>query len=424
MVDHKLLSVKIYLRKVDFSQKRNNKSRVYCRISYDRKSAEIALDYWFYPDEWNKNLELPINDESAIHDFLELKKDLMIIRSTLKEEGKKISAKRIKNIFIGKEYTNKQIKDILLTNAIEEYREYTKRNNQIKISTAKSILVKTNRWMEFIETLPMDEIPLSEINKTFLFEMDSYLANSKSKQSNELLERSYINHIHKFFRTFLNWCIYKGYSQENPYRSFKIKKDKKEEKIKFLVEEDLLKLHNHDLHGNERLGRVKDLFLFSCYTGLRFSDVTNLRIEEIIKKDFGYALKLKKQQKTGTGVYIPLLKPAEEIYLKYVNNDEVKITGLLFSGRTNQKVNVYLKEIGAICQIELNLTFHVSRHTCGTLLINNGMELQEVAEILGHSNLKMTKLYAKLLGKTIDKSMERIQKNLDNHFKRINKPGK
>ncbi|CAN0521698.1 unnamed protein product [Scytosiphon promiscuus] len=91
---------------------------------------------------------------------------------------------------------------------------------------------------------------------------------------------------------------------------------------------------------------------------------------------------------------------------------------------SNQKVNAYLKEIATICEIEIKLTFHVSRHTCGTLLINNGMELQEVAEILGHSNLKMTKLYAKLLGKTIDKGMERIQKNLDNHFKRINKPGK
>ncbi|MBT33810.1 MAG: hypothetical protein CMO01_29445 [Thalassobius sp.] len=418
MVDNKKLSVKFYLRDNLKELKKTDKKRVYCRIGYDRKASEISLDFWYSMKEWSKKKELPKYDDAGIEFFSNLRSEIYQIRADLFNEKRKVSARRIKMILSGEELSGKKVKRITISEALELYKEYTNENIQIALSTRKSIKVKIRRWEEFLKSKGNQEILLSEVDKVFLFDMDLYYVNSVSKQFKKPLKRNYINHLHKFFKTFLNWCILKNYIKENPYKFFKLKKDDSKATIKYLTQDELIKMHSHQLHGNIRLTKIKDMFLFCCYTGLRFSDVTALKLSDITLVNENLAIK-KEQVKTGKRVYIPLLEPAKEIYHKYKDDDGAKITGLLFPGITNQKANIYLKEIATICNIDKTLNFHMSRHTCGTYLISNGMSLEEVAEILGHTDIKTTRIYAKITGKSINKSMEAINKKLVKHLEGV-----
>ena len=417
MVDNKVLSVKFYLRDVANSMKKIKRKRVYCRIGYDRKTAEIALDLWYKPSDWDKKKELPRNDESVVEQLHHLRSKIFKVRSELVDEKKRITAQRIKMVIVGKEFSTRFLKKVTLIDALAEYERYSAKNIQIENSTKKSIQVKINRWREFISSKQKGELLLHELDKGFLFDMDNYFVNSKSKQYKKPLTRNYINHLHKFFRTFLNWCVLKNYLKENPYKYYKLKKDDSKSTIKYLTEDEIMKMKIHNLHGNERLNRVKDMFLFCCFTGLRYGDVTSLYLKEISQTEEGYAITLEKQKKTGRRVYIPLLEPAKEIFFKYKDSEEAKITGKLFPYVTNQKANVYLKEIGTLCNIAKPLNFHMSRHTCGTYLISNGMSLDKVADILGHTDTKTTRIYAKLTGKSLEDSMKSINEKLVKQMK-------
>ncbi len=150
--------------------------------------------------------------------------------------------------------------------------------------------------------------------------------------------------------------------------------------------------------SNERLRNVRDIFVFSCYTGLAYADVAKLTRSEIIKGVDGEQWIVTSRQKTETSCAIPLLPVALQILERYAHHPKCVNQDKVLPILSNQKMNAYLKEIADLCDIDKVLTFHLARHTFATTVtLSNGVPMETVAKMLGHTTLKQTQHYAKIL---------------------------
>jgi integrase len=185
--------------------------------------------------------------------------------------------------------------------------------------------------------------------------------------------------------------------QTNPFANIKI--TRKEKPVEFLTSEEVRQIESK-VFNSDRLTKVRDLFLFQCYTGLAYTDMARLKKEDFRVNDMGQTYIKKPRMKTGIDYTVVMLDEPMAILKKY----DYQLPIL-----TNQKYNSYLKEIGDLCGITKPLHTHIGRHTCATFLLNKGMSLDYVAKILGHSNTKQTKHYAKLLDQSVFKEFKLLE---------------
>lgn len=182
----------------------------------------------------------------------------------------------------------------------------------------------------------------------------------------------------------------------NPFNGIKINKKTKE--VEFLTESEIQRIRNKEMIG--RLSQVRDLFIFQCFSGLSYSDMAGL-----CKEDYQFSenqIFIKKNRiKTGVTYTAVLFPEAIEILKKY--DYQLPII-------SNQKMNGYLKEIGDICGIKKPLHSHIGRHTFATMALNRGLSIEVVSKMLGHSNVKQTMHYAKLIDETVLKAVANLKK--------------
>ena len=158
----------------------------------------------------------------------------------------------------------------------------------------------------------------------------------------------------------------------------------------------------------KRLEVVRDIFIFSCFTGLAYVDVSNLTKKNLVVLDDKLWI-MTKRQKTDVPSNILLLDIAHSIIKKY---DGVDKNGRLLPIMSNQRTNSYLKEIAALCGIEKNLTFHLARHTFATLALSKGVPVESVSKMLGHTNIKTAQIYARVTNKKIEHDMMQLASKL------------
>ena len=164
----------------------------------------------------------------------------------------------------------------------------------------------------------------------------------------------------------------------------------------------------------ERLERVRDLFIFSCYTGISYADIIKLTNNNIVLGIDGSKWVSTKRQKTKTPIKIPLLEKAEFILEKYANHPVTIVSETLLPVITNEKINLYLKEIADAVGITKNLTFHMARHTFATTVtLSNGVPIETVLKLLGHTKLATTQIYARVLDKKISDDMNKLRDKLE-----------
>ena len=182
--------------------------------------------------------------------------------------------------------------------------------------------------------------------------------------------------------------------------------------VNFLTEEEIRTIKNKDFIG-KGLNLVRDIFIFSCYTGLAYVDIFNLTNEQITIGVDGNLWIITNRQKTGTNSNIPLLPIAEEIIKKYENHPLVSNSGKLLPVYSNQKVNEYLKTIADNCNINKKLTFHCARHTFATTItLSNNVPIESVSKMLGHKSIKTTQHYAKILDSKVSNDMNALKEKL------------
>ena len=240
------------------------------------------------------------------------------------------------------------------------------------------------RLGEYIKTLGKSDVKVNDITPSFCTGYQSYcLSTLKVSTTNKEL---------KMFKRILQFAVDERLLDINPF-NIKIKEQKME--YHPLRTEDIIKMWNMNIE-NSRLSQIRDMFVFQCYTGLAYCDMSTLTKDDIVG-DVIY----KNRRKTDVKSVIPLLPISKAILERYDYNLPII---------SNQKYNVLLKALGELCGLKQKLTSHLGRHTAATVMINNGIELPIIAKILGHSNTKITeKVYATLREKTIIDNTDRIR---------------
>jgi site-specific recombinase XerD len=284
--------------------------------------------------------------------------------------------------------------------SFNQFIEQELENSSLKKSTIrqqKSFLRKLNRYN--------NNIDFEGLDYDFFCRYEKYLRDKKLSQ----------NSIHKEFKNikkFLNVAINKELFDEgkNPFKKFKIKTVPSN--ISFITEEETERIERLEFQqGEKEVEFIRDLYLLGIYTGLRFSDLMNLKKESIQEQNKdGSAKIVLKMQKTSDYVYLPINTLYRGKPLQLIKKHMQEEGELVFKHYTNQHVNRMLKVIGKMAGVSKPITFHTSRHTFGTTLLNKGMPIEMVQRLMGHQRIQQTLEYAKLQTNTIEKQLNEIFK--------------
>jgi site-specific recombinase XerD len=255
------------------------------------------------------------------------------------------------------------------------------------------------RWKYRIE-----DIDIKRLNFEFATDLEFWLKTERRCSHNTTMK--YISNLKKI----VNSCIRKGWLTKDPFIGFKTTKVEIDRQA--LTETELNNIRTK-VFPTDRLNYVRDIFLFSCYTGLAYADVKKLKRTEIAPGIDGSFWIFTNRQKTETSSRIPLLPPALAIVERYKDFPGCSDSGHVLPVLSNQKMNAYLKEIADCCGISKNLTFHIARHTFATTVtLSNGVPIESVSKMLGHRNLKTTQHYAKVLDRKISEDMNKLRDKL------------
>lgn len=236
------------------------------------------------------------------------------------------------------------------------------------------------------------DIFLKDLRIGFISDFEYYMEAEKGLSINSAGRM--VKNLKKIIRD----CVNKDWLDKDPFSNFKVKHI--DPKVPHLSAEELERMENKHFDV-KRLELVKDIFLFSCYTGFAYIDVATLTGEHLHKEFDNHNWLCKPRQKTGVDERVPIFPKAQIILDKYAYLRISKKDNLL-PVITNQKLNAYLKEIAIICDIKIKLTFHVARHTfASTVTLERGIPIDSVSKMLGHRSIKTTQVYAKISDKKI-----------------------
>ena len=248
----------------------------------------------------------------------------------------------------------------------------------------------------------LKDYPVKDIDTKFINSFIYYLKTELSLSHNSALK--YLSYFKKIVRV----AYANGWLEKDPFYNFKLKVQVIDRE--FLTKDEIIKIMEKEF-TIPRMEQVRDVFLFSCYTGLAYVDVFKLTPDDIIKGIDGNKWIKTKRTKTKTLSSIPILPVAEKLIEKY--EDLESPTGKLLPVYSNQKTNSYLKEIADSCGIKKNLTFHMARHTFATTVtLSNGVPIESVSKMLGHRSLKTTQHYAKILDEKLSEDMNQLKERI------------
>ena len=247
-----------------------------------------------------------------------------------------------------------------------------------------------------------EDLPLAEVNGELVRAFAFYLKTEKGCQQNTVIRYM------KCLKKITNLARANDWMAKDPFLGIRF--HEKEVVREFLTMDELQPIYRKEF-PLERLTLVRDVFIFAAFTGLAFIDVQQLAPEHIVRDNNGNLWIRKPRQKTKNMCNIPLLDIPQEILRKYADHPTCRKKGVLLPVPCNQKMNSYLKEIADICMIRKNLTTHCARHSYATsVCLANGVSLENVAKMLGHSNIKMTQHYARVLDSSILRDMMQVER--------------
>ncbi|WP_183308940.1 site-specific integrase [Dysgonomonas hofstadii] len=380
--------------------KDNGLATIMIRITINGKqiqfSSKLEIDRTAWSQKENKAIEDPF---LYINELLEeIRSKIKVLYFDLSSKHQVISPSMLKQAYLGNG------DEMLLSYQFKEQVKIFRSKNGRSISdvTANCYKLTHNRITEFMfKKYKKKGIMIQDIDLIFLEHFYNYLREQYHCSNNTSMKYM------KRFAAILNFAEKIGLLKINPFKLFRFHIEKK---YPVYLTEDEVNLITDKTFMTERLNRVRDVFVFCCWTGISYRDVCNLTVSDIQCRNKKYWL-IFIRQKTDNISQIPLLDVPLQILEKY-HPDYHKYSGdkPLFSMSSNQKTNEYLKEIANICGIQKSISFHVSRHTFATLALNKGVSLESVSKILGHTNIRTTMLYANVTNQKIESEMNRMRK--------------
>ena len=304
-----------------------------------------------------------------------------------------VNAEKIKNIFLGINTKQQTVLEL-----------FNKHNADVKsligISKSEATYQKYEVTKKHLTTFlrkkySVSDIHLTEINHMFIQDFETFLMVDCKCQANTTAK------FMQFFKRIIIIAKNNGWITQDPFANYKIRLNKVDRG--YLTKEELESIFRKKI-SIPRLEHVRDIFLFSCFTGLAYIDVYNLKETNIRTSFDGKLWIMTKRQKTDVNSNIPLLDVPKKILDKYKGKlPEGKLLPLV----SNQKMNAYLKEIADLCGINKCLTFHLARHTFATTItLSQGVPIETVSKMLGHTNIKTTQIYARITDNKIGLDMD------------------
>lgn len=401
MQTNSTFSIIFFTRK---SRSVTNKLSIYIRITVNGKRSEISLKRSILFKDWDasKNRARGNNYKIRIlNTYLDqVYSQLLDCHKQLLDEGKIVSANAIKRRYLGEDDTHKTLKELITyhnTNMI----------TVLKSGTMKNYYTTEKYLQKFLkQKLKMDDIYLKQLNYRFICDFEQFLRTYKNNKKQLMLSNNGVMKHLERFKKMINLAFKLEWIIKNPFVQFQLKFDKFDRQ--YLSERELELIEETHYH-NERLERVKDCFIFSCYTGLSYVDVKELTLNQITRGIDNNHWIFTKREKTNETVKIPILPKAMTIIDKYKRVSEMKASKTLLPLCSNQKANSYLKEITKDCGIHKNVTFHVARHTFATtVMLSNGVPIETVSKLLGHTKLTTTQIYARVVESKISEDFQNL----------------
>ena len=386
---------------------KNGEAPVCMRITVNGCMVDVLVKRSCPVNLWNQAKE---NSKGKDRMSVELNHYLEITRSRihqiyreLESTGKTITVDLMRKLYYGVDEDSKTL--------LQVFREHNEQSRKLigKDFVSKTVqrYETTTRYLEeFVQKeYQLTHIALNNLEANFISKFDAFLKIEKGCAQNSAITR--LKNLKKIIRI----ALAKGWMKNDPFLEIRFSLDKVEPD--FLEDSEIQKLISKEI-DIPRLSQVRDIFVFCCFTGLAFSDIHGLRKEHIVEDSNGVRWIRKGRQKTKIMCNIPLMEIPLKILEKYSTNEYCKKHGVLFPVLCNQKMNAYLKELADICGIKKTLTTHVARHTFATFALANGVSIESVAKMLGHTNVQMTRHYARVLDRTVIREMSQIK--MDFHF--------
>lgn len=209
-----------------------------------------------------------------------------------------------------------------------------------------------------------------------------------------------IHSYHQFLKIYINDAIRREIIKQNPYTSVQIERGKSDMR-KYLTEQELSTIRQAKM-GTSTLNKIRDLFVFQCFTGLAYADLAKFDFTGAVERNGKYIVH-DVRQKSGENFYIVLLSPAVEILKKY--NFKLPLI-------SSQKYNTHLKIVATAAGVDKNLTSHMGRHTFAVYCLNHGVRIETLAKMMGHTDIKTTQLYAKIANSTVEAAFDSLENQL------------
>ena len=395
---NKTFSLLFYVKKSKLAA--NGTAPIYLRITIDGKITEVAVKRYVIPDKWNSQAQKvsgTTEDVRTVNAYLKtFEQQVYEAQHTLLKDKEQVTTESIKNKLMGVEE-----KPLTLIPIFKDHNQKLKALQGAEYSKGTITRYETalKHTVEFLQwKYNKTDIEIKAIDNAFINEFEFYLRSVRKCNNN-----SAVKYVKSNFGKVVRLCVANGWLQRDPFINYASKM--KEVNRQFLTEQELQTLSNKALM-NERLRQVRDIFVFSCYTGLAYVDAANLTPQNIAIGMDGEKWIYTFRQKTDSRTNIPLLPPAMAIIEKYKEHQLCKVKNKLLPILSNQKMNAYLKEIAALCNITKELTFHIARHTFATTVtLSNGIPIETVSKMLGHSSIKQTQHYAKILDRKVSEDM-------------------
>jgi site-specific recombinase XerD len=400
-------SVTFYVRKL---RSADEKVPIYARVTINGKRMDLSMKQKIKTEDWSDQKGMA---KTKKEEFRILNNYLEQMRAALVECYRDMAIKKqvinidtFKNAYYGVDenqitlnklvtYHNQDMKETIAWGTLKNY------------FTTQKYLQKYLKNRHHIE-----DISLKEINYKFVTEFEYFLKSFKPLDHHKALSNNGVMKHMERFRKMINVALKNEWIEKDPFKAYKMKFTKYERG--YLTANELERIEKKDFEF-ERLQYVKDLFVFSCYTGLAYTDAMQLSPASLIRGIDGDYWLITCRQKTGTPIKIPLLQKAKEIIEKYRNNPKSLNDGTLFPKISNQRLNGYLKEMADLCNIDKNLTFHLARHTFATTVtLSNGVPIESVSKMLGHTRITTTQVYAKVIESKLSDDMQLLKQKLLN----------
>ena len=418
-------SLLFYIRRDKLNKR--GEAPVFMRLTINGERADASIKRFIEPHAWNsekgkanekcrggKDLPHAWNSEKGkanekcrggkdLNLYLDaISANILQIQRDFELDKKEVSAQIILNRYLGKDQSDRHT-------LMEVFHAHNKKCRAlIGINFAPDTVLRYETCLRLTEefmrnTYKKEDCYLDEVTKQFVEEFEFYLKTVRKCCHNTTTK--YLANFKKIVRI----ALANGWMKKDPFAQIRFHLDEVERE--FLEKQELKALLSKKI-SIPRLAQIRDIFCFCCFTGLAFSDVKQLKSEHLVTDINGMVWIRKTRQKTKNMCNIPLLDEANKILDRYKDHPYCQTQGVLLPVCSNQKMNMYLKELADICGIRKNLSTHCARHTFATLTLASGATIDNVAKMLGHANVNMTRHYAKVLDSSIMRDMQIVAANM------------